>query len=394
MSLRVVIGFAESLAAPETAWSLRDAGHEVTAFTRSGAKPPLRKARGIELVEVAAPEEDVDHAVVEIAAALEGADVLLPLDDEALALAERAIAEMQVRLAGPTGSNVEVALDKRRQIELAGQAGFSVPTTTVFASVAEARNGTSSLPFPGIVRPARALMFEDGRIVHPRAVLYADSSELESALASLPSQAPLLVQPWLRGTSEGFFGLATADGVAAPSAHERIRMLNPQGSHSSACRSREVDPAVADAATRMLAAVDWRGLFMVELLRDDEGAPWFVELNGRTWGSMSLSRRMGFEYPVWAVAQAMDESFRPSTPAQAPPITCRHLGSELVHLMIVMRGKHSRAITTWPSRWHTARDVLSVRRSDCWYNLRPGERSVFVADTVQQVLRPVLAKVR
>lgn len=390
-----MIGFAESLAAPETAWSLRDAGHEVKAFTRAGEKPPLRRARGIELVEVAAPEEDADRAVAEIAAALDGADVLLPLDDEALALSERAIAGTQVRLAGPTGSNVEVALDKRRQIELAEHSGFGVPTTTVFASVAETRSATSSLPFPGIVRPARALMFEDRRLVHPRAALYADSSELDSALSSISPQAPLLVQPWLRGTSEGFFGLATPDGIAAPSAHERIRMVNPQGSHSSACRSREVDPVVAEAAARMLAAVGWRGLFMVELLRDGDRVPWFVELNGRTWGSMSLSRRMGFEYPAWAVAQAMHESFRPSAPAeQALPITCRHLGSELVHLMIVMRGKHSRAITTWPSRWQTAREVLSVRRSDCWYNLRPGERSVFVADTLQQVLKPVLAKVR
>lgn len=390
----MVIGFGESLAAPETAWSLRDAGHDVKAFTRAGEKPPLRKARGIEVVEVAAPEEDADRAVAEIAAALEGADVLLPLDDEALALAERAIAGTQARLAGPSGSNVEVALDKRRQIELAEEAGFGVPATTVFASVAEARGGASSLPFPGIVRPARALMFEDRRLVHPRAALYADSAELESALASLPPEAPLLVQPWLRGTSEGFFGLATADGIAAPSAHERIRMLNPQGSHSSACRSREVDPAVAEAAARMLSAVGWRGLFMVELLRDGAGVPWFVELNGRTWGSMSLSRRMGFEYPAWAVAQALDESFRPTAPAASPPLTCRHLGGELVHLMIVMRGKHSRAVATWPSRRQTARDVLSFKRSDCWYNLRPGERSVFVADTVQQVLRPVLAKVR
>ena len=58
------------------------------------------------------------------------------------------------------------------------------------------------------------------------------------------------------------------------------------------------------------------------------------------------------------------------------------------------RGKRSRAATTWPSRGRTAADVLHFSRSDRWYNLRAGERSVFVDDTFHYVAGTMLAKVR
>lgn len=55
----VLLGFAESFAAIEAAWSLQRAGFQVLAFTRSGARPPLRHARGIRVDPVTAPEQDV-----------------------------------------------------------------------------------------------------------------------------------------------------------------------------------------------------------------------------------------------------------------------------------------------------------------------------------------------
>ena len=51
-------------------------------------------------------------------------------------------------------------------------------------------------------------------------------------------------------------------------------------------------------------------MFMIELLRDRTGKVWFVELNGRPWGSMALSRRQGFEYPAWHVKLAIDPQSR------------------------------------------------------------------------------------
>jgi carbamoylphosphate synthase large subunit len=145
-------------------------------------------------------------------------------------------------------------------------------------------------------------------------------------------------------------------------------MMNPAGSGSSACESTVPDSELCDRVAEMLAAIGWQGLFMVELMRDDAGAPWFIELNGRAWGSMALARAGGLEYPAWAARLALGEGLG-ELPA-SPPVAgrrARHLGRELKHALIVMRGPRSAAVP-WPSRTRTLRDVFSFRRGDRLYN--------------------------
>ena len=59
----------------------------------------------------------------------------------------------------------------------------------------------------------------------------------------------------------------------------------------------------------MLSHTQWRGMFMLEFLRAKDGTAWFMELNGRPWGSMALARRSGLEYPAWALRQLNDSRF-------------------------------------------------------------------------------------
>ena len=130
---------------------------------------------------------------------------------------------------------------------------------------------------------------------------------------------------------------------------------------------------------------------MIELLRDRAGTPWFMEFNGRPWGSLALARRLGFEYPAWAVRQLFDPDFAPPAPTHRAKLVCRHAGRELVHLLFVLRGPESGALTEWPSRWRTLRAVASVRRSDRWYNWEPrnGSLALFLDDFVQTVVSQV-----
>lgn len=192
----------------------------------------------------------------------------------------------------------------------------------------------------------------------------------------------MLLQQFVRGTGEGLFGLATDRGVVAWSGHRRLRMMNPHGSGASACiTAPPAEPAVRAAAEKFLAECGWRGLFMIELLRDEAGKLWFMELNGRCWGSMALARRAGLEYPAWAVQIALDPGAAlevPSAPKNA--IVCRHLGRELLHLLFVMRGSRSKALTEWPSLGDSLRQVCRWGRNEHWYNWRKDDKKVFFAD--------------
>jgi hypothetical protein len=170
------------------------------------------------------------------------------------------------------------------------------------------------------------------------------------------------------------------------SAHRRVRMMSPYGSGSSACVPAPIDDALREPAEALVRNVGWNGIFMIELLREESnGQPWFIELNGRSWGSMALSRRMGYEYPAWAIESALDGSFRPPVPEQREPVTARHLGRELVHLLIVMRGPRYGSLPPWPSRARTLREVVKVGRRDRFYNLRRGSFPLFLEDTFTTV---------
>jgi predicted ATP-grasp superfamily ATP-dependent carboligase len=376
----VLIGFAEAMAAIEAAWSLQAAGYRVAAFARRGAKPALRHVPDVELHEISAPEAGANAAVGDLRSLLEetAASAYLPLDDYAVWLAG-ALGDTGIPVAGPSGELVRYALDKTLQLETARTAGLPVPESEVVQSP----EAVAPASYPAVVKPALALYEVDGRLVRPTGAAVANEAELER-VREKGWQPPLVVQPLIYGTGEGLFGHVRRDGrVAAWSAHRRVRMLNPEGSASSACESIPVDTSLTGPAERLLGEIRWRGLFMLEFLRDEEGRPWLMELNGRPWGSMALARRRGFEYPAWAVEGALDESFVPEAPEHPPDVLCRNVALELVHLAFVLRGPQSASLTRWPKLWPTIRGLLRITRRDRLYNWNRSQPRVLVADTLQ-----------
>ncbi len=393
------MGFAEALSAPEVAWSLADSGFEVCSFGRMGRRSALGQSHYTKVLEVTPPEIDARAAVEDVCHIARGTDVsrsgrpgvILPLDDAAVRLFSEVVMPEGWVLAGPKLEGAKLALDKKHQIEAARAAGLMVPNTMVVTTSEEALQ--CSMPFPLILKPADAVSLQDGRLQKGRNWICADRGELEKAVAGWCGKGVFLMQPFLCGTGEGIFGFATAQGIEAWSAHRRLRMMNPHGSGSSACISQPVPEMLKGPVERMVKDSGWRGLFMIELLRDDSGQHWFVEFNGRPWGSMALSRRQGLEYPAWNVNLALDPHWRlPQSSRAASIMVCRNLGREIMHLLFVLRGRNSPAIKNWPSFWRSAMGVLSIRMRDSFYNFRRDDLKVFVSDcyyTVRdQVIKP------
>jgi len=374
------MGFGEALAAPEVAASLLAAGCRVTSFQRRGRKIPLRRMRGVQLVEVAAPEQDAAACAREVAAAAGAHDVTMPLDDAALLLCDRALGA-DAPVAGPRGPQARLALDKRQQLRAAAAAGFEVPA---WVEIGPGTGLPEGWELPAMLKPALAAEEVAGglRRLSPR--LIASPADLEELRRSWGPATPMILQAWVSGEGRGVFGLADGGEVHHLSAHRRVRMMNPAGSGSSACASAPVEEALRGPVARLMQAAGWDGMFMVELLHAD-GRWWFVELNGRPWGSLALARRLGYEYPAWAVARVLDATVSlPAAPSFAE-LQCRHLGRELVHLLFVLRGRGSYA-GAWPGRRETLRALLRRGRRTSWYNLSPGMRGVFLEDAWRTVL--------
>jgi hypothetical protein len=375
----VLVGFAEALAAIESAFSLLDAGYELVAFTREGKRPALASSRSVRVVPVPAPEDDADGCVAAVQALVAQYQpvAILPLDDHSVWVCDRLSADAVV--AGPRGDMAHLALDKAIQLALAEKAGLLVPPTT--APSAPGGDG------PWMVKPSAAIVYQDGKLLRPVGRVATNPAEVAEIAAKIPGQ--VLVQPIIEGVGEGVFGFAAGGEVYGLTGHQRVRMMNPRGSGSSACRSVPVDPALVEPTRAFVAESGWTGIFMIELLRDGAGRPWFMELNGRTWGSMVLARRRGLPYPEWAVRAAVDPQWTPPQWTETPHVMARHLGRELVHLLAVLRGARGTDKGHWPRRGATIRAMLRREPGTYWYNTRRGEMRVFIRDTWQTVAAQV-----
>jgi hypothetical protein len=384
----VLVGFAEALAAPEVVWSLVDAGFQVVAFARKGRSASLRYSRHVKCHDVTAPEVDLQASLSDVSALLDSLArqsndrlVFCPLDDKAVFLTTKLNLGDRWLLAGPRGWQAALALNKSLQTQLAAESGFNVPRTTTANSAKEVFDFVATQPFPVILKAAECVSVWQGRIYNCRKWICANRVELDRAVEAWQERVPLLVQSFISGTGEGIFGLAAPDGVRAWSGHRRLRMMNPQGSGSSACLSQTVPDHVKQIVEKMMQRAQWRGLFMIEVLRDASGALWFVELNGRPWGSISLARRQRLEYPAWHVQLVLDPESPAGTSASSQEgVVCRNAGREFLHLLFVLRGPKSKALSSWPPIWQTVTNVVSFRRGETVYNWRKDDPKVFVAD--------------
>src|SRR5699024_3694902 len=118
----VLVGFADALAAPEVVFSLRDAGFDVLAFARHGAPAPMVARLPIAPpLTLPPPETDAEAAIAALreTARRTAPAAVLPLDDAALWLVDRAFGPAAGETSGPPvagaiGAPAGIALDTTR----------------------------------------------------------------------------------------------------------------------------------------------------------------------------------------------------------------------------------------------------------------------------------------
>ena len=390
----VLIGFGGALSAPEVTWSLLEHGFKVTAFCRKGDRPPLRHIKDVTIIDVVPPETDAWKTVEQLRSAIhaENVDAILPLDDASVWLCHELSKKTDIPIAGATGEGTRLALDKKFQIEVAEKAGFNVPHTTFINGEHDI---SDSIDLPVIIKPSKAVYLKEDKLCKGDIYFCREKDDYGRAVDNLDFDVPMMVQPIIAGVGEGVFGINTPQGVKNWSAHKRLRMMNPLGSGSSACMSLRINDQPIRETETILNRVKWSGLFMVELLRDLHGTMWFMEFNGRAWGSMALAIRLGLHYPAWTVMQTLDPLFTvPDHTFPKQSIVCRHLGRDIIHLLAVLRGKKEYSLIPDFSKMKTIRQFFSFGRNEKLYNRHKGYSFLFWEDTVKTVTGTIFSKIK
>lgn len=271
-------------------------------------------------------------------------DVLFPMTDASIeALFAAGGIGPDTILPLPEPEAYRRASNKAELLQVARRVGIDIPNSIRFETPGEVAPGSlTPLAPPYVVKPGRSVAEADGRRVETAVKYAADREELAHLAEKIPLAAyPILVQEYIRGGGEGIFLLRWEHQTLATFAHRRIREKPPSGGVSVYREAVAPDPALARASERLLEALDWRGVAMVEFKRSDsDGIPYLMEVNGRFWGSLQLAVDAGVDFPALLASAALGNNPDPVTEYRTG-IRCRWWWGDVDHLLARLRSAPS-----------------------------------------------------
>ena len=299
-----------------------------------------------------APEETVE-ALLD-AVRRHAVDLVVPVTDEVILplAASRERFEGLCALALPENGALAHAADKNATLELAAGLGIPVPRTALVSTADEAVEAAGEIGWPVVVKPQSSVRFEDDGGVARFGVRYAgDERALRDEMARCEGRCEVLLQEYYRGEGHGVELLLEAGRPLAAFQHRRLREIPLTGGMSSFRESVPLDPVLLEQSVRLLEALDWTGLAMVEF-KVGPGGPKLMEVNGRVWGSLPLAVMSGMDFPARLAdlylgahrnGAALDTSYRVG-------VRAHNLDLELLWIGNVLRGRARYPFIATPRR--------------------------------------------
>jgi len=251
-----------------------------------------------------------------------------------------------VRLVAPSAQSLQIAHDKVRLAAFARE--LSVPVPEGFEGEGDVASDprTTALGYPLILKPRWSRFLRDGRWANASVVEARDADHLRALLRDRPdlSRTGFLVQAKVPGEGRGVFLLAKDGRVTCSFAHRRIREKPPWGGVSTLCEAAAPEPELLGHASRLLGALKWSGVAMVEFKWDPlSKRAWLMEINGRLWGSLQLAVAAGADFP-WFLYQQEALGQDVSAPSPRGGVRLCWLLGDLDHFLIRLKRGGSREV--------------------------------------------------
>lgn len=204
----------------------------------------------------------------------------------------------ECRLPFPALDTVLTLADKWKLMNLAEQQQVPHPRSRLYQN-GSACETDSSDHFPVVMKPCFSHRWLGDGWLHSSVHVANSPLELRTLCREKPyfKNHPFMVQDYIPGHGAGIFALYDHGRAVAFFAHRRIREKPPTGGVSVLSESVPPDPVMLDMARRLLDAVRWHGVAMVEFRVTPEGNPYLMEINTRFWGSLQLAIDAGIDFP-------------------------------------------------------------------------------------------------
>jgi predicted ATP-grasp superfamily ATP-dependent carboligase/protein-tyrosine-phosphatase len=281
------------------------------------------------------------------------------------------------RICMPSQSALETVLDKSKTAKMALDLGIPQPRSWHIEEIHELDKIRNELTFPVVIKPGRSIAGSASRV--PLTVRYAHThEELGKTCKELLAHVHVVLQQYFTGVGTGIELIANHGEVLYAFQHLRLHEVPLSGGGSSYRSSVKLDPELLEASKKLIRALNWHGVAMVEFKKDLRTGDFvLIEINGRFWGSLPLATAAGADFPYMLYQLYTAESV--STP---PPyrigIKCRKLSSDINWFEAVLRKDADQRLVTIPSVKSAlcdALDILSPKHyfdAQCFSDLRPG----------------------
>ncbi len=197
----------------------------------------------------------------------------------------------------PSDEALDIALSKERTRALAERIGLPVPGSRLLARSTSPGDRASS-GFPCVLKPAASKVQIDGRLVTLAPEVVRDASMRSALLEKWLPHTDVQEQQWVPGHGVGVELVYAGGKVVAEFVHERIHELPLTGGGSTLRRAVKPDAHLLEMSKRLLDALHWQGVAMVEWRRADDDAVHLMEINPRLWGSLPLTIAAGIDVPA------------------------------------------------------------------------------------------------
>lgn len=234
----------------------------------------------------------------------ENIDLLFPITDATTYSILKYQSQLKKDISYVSFEKYRAASDKINLVKIGRELGIPVPKSTIVDPGVDhdIQRVLPKITFPIIIKP-QASICQNLNQLYKTGVRFASSSkELLQIVKSDPSFSnPYMIQEVIHGDGIGVFAFCLDGEVLDVFSHHRIREKPPYGGVSVLCESSQPDPSALDSSKKLLKALNWSGVVMVEFKRDiaRNNIPVLMEINARLWGSLQLAIDAGVNFPLY-----------------------------------------------------------------------------------------------
>jgi len=237
-------------------------------------------------------------------------EILFPVEHETILLVSKHKEELTPYVKVPVVNfdNLVKAANKSFLMRFASKLGIPHPKTYFIDNIDEVKEISKELDYPVVIKPSIRSGAWGIAYANTPTELVVKYETLHRVLGEYP-----LIQDYISGIGYGVEALFNEKSqVRAVVVHRRLREYPITGGQST-LRETVRDPEIQNLGLKLLKALEWYGVAMVEFKRDViGGTPMLMEINPRFWGSLALAMAAGVDFPWLLHEMAVQGDVKPA----------------------------------------------------------------------------------